>query len=87
MTQAVEAASRVVEWISKNTVRIPAFVLAAIGALMEFEVIAWTSSQTSTFMIFVAATLALVTGKTVTANARIGDGSVWGSIFGKEDSA
>lgn len=79
--------AQLIDWISKNTVRIPAFILALIGALMEFELIDWTESQTSTFMILVGAGLALITGKTVTANSRIGDGGVWGSIFGKVDES
>lgn len=72
-------------WIAKNTVRITALAAAVIALLLGFEVIDWSQEQVALVMGALAAFLAFFVSATVTANVRLGDGSVFGGYLGKGD--
>jgi hypothetical protein len=75
--------SQLKEWIAKNTVRITALASAIIALGLKFEWWTWDTEEVALVMGLLAAFLAFFVSGTVTANIRIGDGSVWGGLTGK----
>lgn len=73
---------KVSDWLKRNTVRIPAVVLLGIEGGEVFDLFTLSPSQEDWVVRAVAGFLLLVTGGTVTANARLSDGKAWGGYGG-----
>lgn len=70
------------EFITRNTVKIPALVVAIVTFISVFGLFEFDEAQRNAIDGLVAAFLLFFTATTVTANNRIGDGSTFGSFIG-----